>query len=50
MFRIASFLMSVLLASRTIATADPGTFEVDLLFPRNDTWAPTGTVPIVFGV
>jgi hypothetical protein len=48
MFHLVTLFIAVFLTSRTFA--DIGTFEVDLLFPRNGTWAPTDTLPIVFGV
>lgn len=33
-----------------IATANAGIFEVDLLFPRNETYAPQALMPIVFAL
>jgi hypothetical protein len=44
-------LVCAYLAPIIIAASSPGTFEVDLIFPRNGTWAPADTaMPIVFAV
>lgn len=48
---LASLMMLLLLLiSSTIATTTSGTFEVDVLFPRNDTYAPQALMPFVFAL
>jgi hypothetical protein len=43
-------LICASLASTINAASSPGTFEIDLIFPRNGTWAPADAMPIVFAV
>lgn len=38
-----------LAATATFGVAKPGVIEVDLIFPRNESYAPTPIFPIVFG-
>lgn len=52
----ASVLLAVLLpvvllgVARVGATTFPATVEVDLIFPRNDTYGPSVLFPIVFAI
>lgn len=53
----ACFVLAALTASLMTAMGDKGAshtiaapFEVDLLFPRNETYAPSWLMPIVFAV
>jgi hypothetical protein len=46
----ASWLFVACIGAAGAATSDPlGVVEVDVVFPRNDTYAPTPYLPIVFG-
>jgi hypothetical protein len=47
----ASWLFVVCVGSAGAATSNSsGVVEVDLVFPRNDTYAPTPYMPIIFGI
>jgi hypothetical protein len=41
-------LAALLTATQAVTTTFPATVEVDLIFPRNDTYAPSAMFPIVF--
>jgi hypothetical protein len=43
-------LVCVFLIPTLIAASSSGTFEIDLIFPRNGTWAPADAMPIVFAI
>ncbi|KAM3502673.1 hypothetical protein MY11210_008997 [Beauveria gryllotalpidicola] len=43
-------LLSIAVAARTAGTATTGNAEVDVIFPRNDTFALTPLLPVVFAV
>ncbi|KAJ5522065.1 hypothetical protein N7527_006180 [Penicillium freii] len=47
-FRRASFLLAAAWALPAAAVTFPQTVEVDLIFPRNETYAPSEVFPIVF--
>jgi hypothetical protein len=43
-------LVCVFLIPTLTAASSSGTFEIDLIFPRNGTWAPADAMPIVFAI
>lgn len=45
-----SLLASLVGLGAVVDAADSGTLEVDLLFPRNETYAPTEWMPFVFAI
>lgn len=47
---LALFLASLLGAVGAGAITFPATVEVDLVFPRNDTYTPAALIPIVFAI
>ena len=50
LFRLVWSLLVLLSCCSTAQVAFPTTVEVDLIFPRNDTYAPTALMPIVFAI
>ncbi|PYH88503.1 hypothetical protein BO71DRAFT_403797 [Aspergillus ellipticus CBS 707.79] len=46
----SALMAKSMLATASPATSNSGTLEVDLIFPRNETYSPEGLMPIVFAV
>lgn len=42
-------ILTTVVVTVALAAANPGVIEVDLIFPRNETYAPNSTLPLVFG-
>ncbi|KAF2160251.1 hypothetical protein M409DRAFT_60159 [Zasmidium cellare ATCC 36951] len=53
-FRMGSLaylaLAATLASPLARAAASPGTFEIDLIFPKNDTYAPVQLMPVIFAL
>ncbi|KAL2140758.1 hypothetical protein VTI28DRAFT_3272 [Corynascus sepedonium] len=49
-FRLAGYCVASLLALSALAHAASGTAEIDLVFPQNDTYAPSPIIPVSFAL
>ncbi|EXF82541.1 hypothetical protein CFIO01_12235 [Colletotrichum fioriniae PJ7] len=48
-WRLLACVWTILGATTVVASDQSGVVEVDLVFPRNETYAPTPLLPIIFG-